>query len=142
MSRYVVVLALILTASTAGAQSIETTDFTSPPFFTTSPGVKPVGPSPLMTPLYTSFAGLTAADGYLTWRAIHRGAEEKNGFVAPIAGDAAGLTGLKIATGAVTLLAVERLRRDHPRAAIWMMVAANTSMVWVVWHNTGVAGLR
>jgi len=130
MPRCAVSLALLslLLAAPASAQSIETP-------------VKSIEAS-LKTPLYTNFAGLTAADGYLTWLAVHRGATEANRFVAPIAGDAAGLAGLKVATGAVTFLAVERLRRDHPRAAMWMMIAANGTMTWVVWHNSQVAGLR
>jgi hypothetical protein len=120
-------LVLLLLAAPARAQSVE----------------KPESPSPsIFKPLYTSFAGLTAADGYLTWRAVHRGAVETNRFVAPIAGDAAGLSGLKVATGAVTLLAVEQLRRDHPRAAMWMMIAVNGTMTSVVWHNSQVAKLR
>jgi len=127
MPRCVLLLALLLLTAPARAQSIE----------------KPEAPSqPSFKSLYTSFAGLTAADGYLTWLAVHRGAVEVNPFVAPIAGDAAGLSGLKVATGAVTLLAVERLRRDHPRAAMWMMIAANGTMTWAVWHNSQVAGLR
>jgi hypothetical protein len=62
--------------------------------------------------------------------------------VAPIAGDAAGLAAFKFATGAVTVLAAERLRRDHPRAAMLIMAAANGGMMWVVWHNAQVAGMR
>src|SRR5262249_26579141 len=142
MPRSVLVLALLFSAAPARAQSIETTEVTSPPIFTMSLTLKPLEPSKLMPPLYTTFAGLSAADGYLTWLAVHRGATEANRFVAPIAGDAAGLSGLKVATGAVTVLAVERLRRDHPRTAMWVMIAANSAMMWVVWHNTEVAGLR
>jgi len=128
MPRCVLLLALPLLAAPARAQSIEK---------------KPESPSQsIFKPLYTSFAGLTAADGYLTWLAVHRGAVETNRFVAPIAGDAAGLSGLKVASGAVTLLAVERLRREHPRAAMSMMIATNGTLTWMVWHNSQVAGLR
>jgi len=49
---------------------------------------------------------------------------------------------LKVATGTVTVLAADRLRRQHPRTAMWMMVAANGGMMWVVWHNAQVAGFR
>ena len=141
MSRYVIVLALLLAGAPAGAQSIEKTEFT-PPIFTMSVSVKPVPPPALMAPLYSSFVGLAAADGYLTWQAVHGGAVETNPMVAPIARNASGLTAFKFATGAATFLAVERIRRDHPRAAMWIMAAANGGMVWVVWHNAQVAGLR
>jgi hypothetical protein len=142
MPRSVLPLALLLLAAPTRAQSIEKPELPSPLAFKMSVTIKPVEPSALMMPLYTSFAGLTAADGSLTWLAVHRGAVEANRFVAPIAGDAAGLSGLKVATGAVTLLAVEQLRRDHPRAAMWMMIAVNGTLTWVVWHNSQVAGLR
>jgi hypothetical protein len=141
MSRCVIVLALLL-AAPARSQSMDATEFTAPPIFTVSVTVKPASPSALMTPLYSSFAGLSAADGYLTWLAVHNGGVEANPVVAPIARDAAGLAAYKFATGAATYLAVERIRRDHPRAAVWMMVVANSGMMWVVWHNSQVAGLR
>ena len=144
MPRSAFTLALLLTCASARAeaQSFNQPPFQPSPLFTSSVDVKAVQPPALMAPLYGSFAALAAADGYLTWRAVHRGATEENRFVAPVAGDAAGLTGLKVATGAVTVLAVERLRRQHPRTAMWLMVAANSSMMWVVWHNANVAGLR
>jgi hypothetical protein len=140
MPRYVIVLALLLGGAPARAQSIEKTEFTPP--ITMSVAVKPVPSPALMASLYSGYAGLAAADGYLTWQAVHNGAVETNPMVAPIARDAPGLTAFKFATGAATLLAVERIRRDHPRAAMWIMAAANGGMVWVVWHNSQVDGLR
>jgi len=142
MSRAVIVLALLLAGAPASAQSIEKTEFTAPPIFTMSVTVKPVAPPALMAPLYSSFAGLAAADAYLTWQAVHSGAVESNPVVAPIARNASGLAAFKFATGAATFLAVERMRRDHPRAATWIMAAADGGMIWVVWHNSQVAGLR
>jgi len=142
MPRSIVVIALLLVGAPARAQSTETPDFTAPPIFTMSVNVKPVPPPKLMMPLYTSFAALAASDVYLTWFAVHHGAVEANPLVRPIAHDASGLGAFKFATGAVTVLAVERLRREHPRAAMWTLIAANAGMTWVVWHNTQVAGLR
>jgi len=142
MSRCIIVLALLLAGAPARAQSIEKSQFTAPPIFTMSVTVKPVPPPALMAPLYSSFAGLAVADGYLTWQAVHQGAVETNPLVAPIARDASGLAAFKFVTGAATFLAVERIRRDHPRAAMWIMAAADSGMVWVVWHNSQVAGLR
>jgi hypothetical protein len=43
-----------------------------------------------MASLYSSYAGLAAADGYLTWQAVHNGAIETNPVVAPIVRDAPG----------------------------------------------------
>jgi hypothetical protein len=140
MPRYVIVIALLLAGAPARAQSIEKAEFT-PPIFTMSVTVKPVPSPALMASLYSSYAGLAAADGYLTWQAVHSGAVETNPMVAPIVRDASGLAAFKFATGAATVLAVERIRRDHPRAAMWIMVAANGGMAWVVWHNSQVDGL-
>ena len=144
MPRFAVALTLLLICASArvGAQSLDQPLFQAPPLFATSVDVKAGQPPIPMAPLYASFAGLTAADGYLTWRAVHNGATEANRFVAPVAGDAVGLTVLKVATGTVTVLAADRLRRQHPRTAMWMMVAANGGMMWVVWHNAQVAGFR
>jgi hypothetical protein len=140
MPRYVIVLALLLAGAPARAQSIEKTEF-PPPIFTMSVAVKPASPA-LMASLYSSYAGLAAADGYLSWQAVHNGAVETNRVLAPIVRDAPGLTAFKFATGAATFLAVERIRRDHPRAAMLILAAANGGMVWVVWHNSQVDGLR
>jgi hypothetical protein len=141
MPRYIIVLVLLLAGAPARAQSIEKTDFTAP-IFAMSVTVKPAPSAALMASLYSSYAGLAAADGYLTWQAVHNGAIETNRVLAPIVRDAPGLTAFKFATGAATFLAVERIRRDHPRAAMWIMAAANGGMVWVVWHNSQVDGLR
>jgi uncharacterized protein DUF5658 len=136
-----VAFALLLTAAPAAAQSIER-DYQSAPIFTMSVTVRPLSAPALMTPLYSSFATLTASDGYLTWLAVHRGAVEENPVAAPVAANPVGLTTFKIVTGAATLLAVERLRRDHPKTAMWMMLAINGSMTWVVLHNAQVAGAQ
>jgi Domain of unknown function (DUF5658) len=141
MPRYVIALAMLLAAAPAGAQSLEKQEFTAPPIFTMAVNVKPLPPPKLMMPLYSSFAALSASDVYLTWLGMHHGAVEANPLVAPIARNASGLAAFKVATGAATFLAVERLRRDHPRAAVWMLAAANGGMMWVVWHNAQVAGV-
>jgi hypothetical protein len=144
MSRFAVSLGLLLICASArvGAQSVDHSSFQTPPLFTTAIDVKAAQPPIPMAPLYASFAGLTAADGYLTWRAVHNGATEANRFIAPIAGDGARLAVFKVATGVVTVVASEQLSHQHPRTAMWMMVVANSGMMWVVWHNAQVAGLR
>jgi Domain of unknown function (DUF5658) len=131
--------ALTLAAAPAAGQSLER-DYQTAPIFSMSVTVKPLSAPSLMTPLYSSFATLTAGDGYLTWQAIHRGAVEENPIAQPVVDNPVGLTTFKIVTGAATLFAVERLRRDHPKAAMWMMLAINGGMTWVVLHNAQVAG--
>jgi hypothetical protein len=78
---------------------------------------------------------LLASDGYLTWTAVHHGAVEQNVIVKPVAGNAPGLLGVKVGMSVATILLMERLRHDHPRAAVWMMVALNSGASWVVWRN-------
>jgi hypothetical protein len=141
MSRFIAVLAWLVAATPATAQSLER-DYQTAPIFTMSVTVKPLSAPALMTPLYSSFATLTASDGYLTWLAVHRGAVEENPVAAPVAASPVGLTTFKIVTGAATFLAVERLRRDHPKTAMWMMFAINGGMTWAVLHNAQVAGVQ
>jgi hypothetical protein len=98
----------------------------------------PTDPPPrpaLLLPLYASYVGLQVTDGYLTWTAVHHGAVEQNVIVKPIAGNAPGLLGVKVGISVATILLMERLRHDHPRAAVWMMVALNSGASWVVWRN-------
>ena len=104
--------------------------------------VKPVPSPALIATLYSSYAGLAAADGYQTWQAVHSGAVETNPMVAPLARDASGLAAFKFATGAATFLAVERIRARSPAGGDVDDAAANGGMVWVVWHNSQVDGLR
>jgi len=141
MSRLSVIIALLLAAAPAAGQSLER-DYQTAPIFTMSVTVRPLSAPALMTPLYSSFATLTASDGFLTWQAVHRGAVEENPIAAPVAASPVGLTTFKVVTGAATLLAVERLRREHPKTAMWMMLAINGSMTWVVLHNAQVAGVQ
>jgi|SRR6185369_1174725 len=141
MSRFSVMLALLVITTPAAAQSLER-DYQTAPIFTMAVTVRPLSAPALMTPLYSSFATLTASDGYLTWAAVHRGAEEENPIAAPVAASPVGLTAFKVVTGAATLFAVERLRRDHPKTAMWLMLAVNGGMTWVVLHNAQVAGAQ
>ena len=61
MPRYIIVLVLLLAGAPARAQSIEKTDFTAP-IFAMSVTVKPAPSAALMASLYSSYAGLAAAD--------------------------------------------------------------------------------
>lgn len=142
MSRVTVMLMLLAVPVPASAQSLQR-DYQTAPIFTMGVTVQPLStPSPMM-PLYSSFATLTASDGYLTWQAVHRGgAVEENPLAAPVAANPVGLTTFKVVTGAATLFAVERLRHDHPKTAMWMMLAVNGGMTWVVLHNAQVAGVQ
>ena len=95
-------------------------------------------PQPLM-PLYVSFATLDALDVASTSRVLDSGGRESNPIVAGAWGSPAALAALKAATAAGLIFAAERLRRDHPRAALVLMIAANSGMAAIVAHNYAVA---
>lgn len=139
MTRLMLALALVVMSRPAGAQAIEDSPPVLPTLNVTVDVRAPARPT-LLLPLYSSFATLAAGDGYLTWRVLQQGGIEQNPVAAPLATNAYAWTTFKVATSAALILAIERLRREHPRAAVWTMVLANASMTWVVWHNTRVLG--
>ena len=91
-----------------------------------------------LAPLYVSFVGLEVADGFLTWNLLHSGASELNPVVSPVSGNPLFLTGFKLVGTATTIVLVERLRHNHPRAAVWTMVAINVGMGLAVLHNVAI----
>jgi hypothetical protein len=93
----------------------------------------------VLIPLYASFASLEALDVVSTLHALNAGAREGNPLLAGAAGSPAALAAIKGATGASLIWATEHLRRDHPVAAVVVMVAANSALAAVVAHNYSVA---
>jgi uncharacterized protein DUF5658 len=129
--------ALLLIAPPVGAQQTESAlppEGIVYPFNVTDPPKRPR----LFVPMYMGLVALEASDGYLTWSAVHQGAVEQNPVVAPFTRNAFALTGFKMAATAVTIVAMERLRRQHPRAATVAVIALNGAMGWVVYHNARV----
>jgi len=95
-------------------------------------------PQPLI-PLYVSFATLEALDVASTSRVLEMGGRESNPIVASVWGSPVALAALKAGTAAGLILAAERLRRDHPKAALILMIAGNSGMAAIVAHNYAVA---
>ena len=91
-------------------------------------------PQPLV-PLYVSFATLEALDVASTARVLESGGSESNPIVATVWGSPVTLAALKAGTAAGLIFAAERLRRDHPKAALVLMIAGNSGMAAVVAHN-------
>jgi hypothetical protein len=87
-----------------------------------------------LIPLYGSFAALQALDVHSTWQALNHGAVEGNPVIAPIVGTR-GFPLLKVATTSAIIFAAERLRKTHPRAAVVMMIAANSAYAMIVANN-------
>jgi len=95
-------------------------------------------PQPLV-PLYVSFATLEALDVASTARVLESGGRESNPIVASAWGSPVALAALKIGTAAGLIFAAERLRRDHPKAALVLMIAGNSGMAAIVAHNYAAA---
>ena len=89
----------------------------------------------LLLPLYTGFAVLQGIDAYQTWNAVRGGGAELNPLLSPVAGNVYGLAALKAAGTTATIVAVDRLRRRHPRAALVLMIAIDAGMSAIVARN-------
>src|SRR5207253_7791190 len=98
----------------------------------------PPRPQPLV-PLYVSFATLEALDIASTARVLESGGRESNPIVASVWGSPVALAALKAGTAAGLIFAAERLRRDHPKAALILMIAGNSGMAAIVAHNYVIA---
>ena len=105
-----------------------------------TPASSPETPRPQpLVPLYVSFATLEALDVASTSRVLEMGGRESNPIVASVWGSPVALAALKAGTAAGLILAAERLRRDHPKAALILMIAGNSGMAAIVAHNYAVA---
>ncbi len=134
-TRITIALALMFFSNDAAAQSADEAD-SIPAIAINVDVMAPIPPAPrVLVPMYAGFATLAAGDGFLTWRVLRQGGVERNPVVATLADNPYGLAALKITSATATIIAMERLRRRHPRAAVWTMVILNGGMSWVVWHN-------
>jgi len=94
----------------------------------------PDRPKPLV-PLYVSFVTLQALDLHSTDAALDRGSRELNPVLAPFAHNRGAALAFKAATTGATILAVEKLWKRNPAAAVITMVAANAAYALIVSHN-------
>lgn len=99
-----------------------------------------VEPAPAKRPvvlpvLYVALGGVNAWDLYSTSAALKAGAVEGNPVVAPVAGNTAGMIGLKLAAAGSTIFFAERLWRRNRVAAIAMMAAINGATAAVAVRN-------
>src|SRR5919198_3772083 len=123
-----------------GAPQLATSDDARLPATTTAePPVSAPATSPapaaqrpvVLIPLYASFASLEALDVVSTLHAFDAGTGEGNPLLATVRSPAA-LAAIKGASAAGLIWATERLRREHPIAAVVVMVAANSALATVV----------
>jgi hypothetical protein len=104
-----------------------------------APAAEPTPRQQPLVPLYVSFATLDALDVASTARVLDGGGRESNPIVVGMWGSPVGLAALKAGTAAGLIFAAERLRREHPRAALMLMIAANSGMAAVVARNYAIA---
>jgi len=92
----------------------------------------------VLLPLYASFITLQVLDIHSTQYALGRGAVEGNPMVKGVTSSTAAMVAVKAAGTAGVIFASEKLRAKNKAAAIGLMVATNSAMIWVVQHNYGV----
>jgi hypothetical protein len=89
--------------------------------------------------LYVSSALLQGFDAYSTLRALKAGAVEANPLMKSATGNPLAFIGIKAAVTATSILAAERMWRNHNRTgAIVTMVVSNGMMALVAQHNASV----
>jgi len=95
---------------------------------------------PAMLPaLYTASALLQGYDTYSTLSALKNGGREANPFMKSVTKSPIGFVAMKAGVTTASIMAAERLWKNHHRAgAIGLMIASNVMMGMVAAHNTKV----
>jgi uncharacterized protein DUF5658 len=94
----------------------------------------------LLIPLCVTYGALQSLDIHSTYRALGAGGSEANPILAPmLPSSSALLIASKAATTTAMFVLTERLRRHHPRAALWTMIALDSGYAMVVANNYAVA---
>jgi Domain of unknown function (DUF5658) len=93
----------------------------------------------VLAPLYISMAALQALDLVSTHRALGAGGSEANPLMAPLVGSMGTLFAVKAGVSGAMFFAIERLRKQHGRAAILTLIGTNIGYAAVVSHNFALA---
>jgi len=88
-----------------------------------------------LVPLYASLVTLQVLDIHSTAYALSRGAVEANPAMQGVVGNPVGFAAMKAASTAGIIFATEKIRKKNKAAAVGLMIATNSAMVWVVQHN-------
>src|SRR5262245_37962156 len=106
-----------------------------------APVWKPVARPSILPALYAGSAVLQAYDAYSTLKALKLGAVEANPIAQGVVGNPALFIGVKAAVSAASIMAAEKMWKNHHRvAAIATMVATNSIMAMVAANNAKVLG--
>lgn len=94
---------------------------------------------PLRVTLFGSFVALQALDAASTMMAIRAGGVESNPIMGSIASNPAALIAVKSAATFSTLAIMQRISKDHPKAAILLASVLDSAYVAIVANNFRVA---
>jgi len=109
------------------------------PAVTAIPTWKPASRPAILPALYAGSAALQAYDAYSTLKALNLGGVEANPVAKTVVGNPALFIGVKAAVSAASIMAAEKMWKNHHRmAAIATMAATNSIMAMVAAHNAGV----
>jgi hypothetical protein len=93
-------------------------------------------PSPAFVGLYTSLGALNVLDVVTTRKALAQGATEMNPLMQGTVKNSYKMTGVKLASTAVSILFMEKMRKKNPKLAFVSGLVANGIAAAVVVHNT------
>lgn len=99
----------------------------------------PARRSPLLMPLYVSFAALQVLDIQSTQSALKAGGVEGNPVMSGVVGSPLAMAALKVGATAGIILLSEKVRKRNPVAAVVMMVTLNSAYAMVVSNNIAIA---
>lgn len=89
----------------------------------------------ITTSLYAGLIAVQALDVHSTLGAVDAGRRETNMMVRWATSRPAVFIGVKAASAAGTILLVERVRRTHPKPAMFLLAAIDSAYAFVVAHN-------
>ena len=106
---------------------------------TVAPAWTPAARPAILPALYAGSALLQAYDAYSTMKALRLGAVEANPIAQGVVGNPALFIGVKAAVASASILAAEKMWKNHHKvAAIATMVATNGIMAMVAANNAKV----
>jgi len=127
--------------TTATGTDTAVVDTAAPAPVVLAPAWKPATRPTILPALYAGSAALQAFDAYSTLKALNLGGVEANPVAKTVVSNPAVFIGVKAAVSAASILAAEKMWKNHHRvAAIATMAATNSIMAMVAANNAKVLG--
>jgi len=125
----------------AGTDTAVVVETAAPAPVVVAPAWKPASRPAILPALYAGSAALQAFDAYSTLKALNLGGVEANPVARTVVSNPAVFIGVKAAVSAASILAAEKMWKNHHRvAAIATMAATNSIMAMVAANNVKVLG--